>query len=247
MHFTAKLFPALVAASLWSGTAYADDLSGSPASMEAQHEAAVDADYSFLRQAADVERLVKLGRLVEVKGNADYTLSKVSFPYTRPEVLSFIEHLAVEYRRIANAKLVVTSLTRPTSLQPRNAHDLSVHPAGMAVDFRMPANAEARSWLEQRLLELEQAEAIDVTRERNPPHYHVAVFADRYAPIAARLDSAWAAEKAAAESLALARARAADSLSALAATNRDRHRAPILLGLAALAGFATVGRRFRRG
>ena len=240
----------LAAVSLWAEAAYAGDLDGSSSSMAAQHEVAVESDYSFLRRPADVEHLVKLGRLVEVTGNTDYTLSKVSFPYTRPEVLSFIEHLAVEYRRFARARLVVTSLTRPTSLQPRNAHDLSVHPAGMAVDLRVPANAEVRSWLEARLLELEEAGAVDVTRERNPPHYHVAVFAGKYAPIAARLDSTWAAEKVVADSVAradsIAIARAADSVAAQASRSSGGNRTPFFFGITTVAGLALWGRRARK-
>jgi hypothetical protein len=77
-------------------------------------------------------------------------------------------------------KLIVTSLVRPTDLQPRNAHKLSVHPAGMAVDFRVPSTASERSWLEKALLGLENAGVLDVTREHTPPHYHVAVFPAEY-------------------------------------------------------------------
>jgi hypothetical protein len=170
--------------------AMAGELGGSPASMEEQHAVAVESDYSFLRKPADVEHLVELGRLVEVKPDGDFSLSDVSFPFARPEVRTFIESLAADYRDAFDEKLVVTSLTRPTSLQPANAHDLSVHPAGMAADLRVPAASTRRKWLEARLLALEDAGAIDVTREKHPSHFHVAVFAAKYLPLAAAADSA---------------------------------------------------------
>jgi hypothetical protein len=181
---------ALAIATLPLAHANAGDLNGSMASMTVQHAAAREADYSFLRRPSDVERLVELGRLVALNGNDDYELAGVSFPYARAEVLGFVERLGAEYRAATGTRLVITSLTRPTSMQPGNAHKLSVHPAGMAVDLRIPTELAARTWLEARLLELEDADAIDVTRERNPPHYHVAVFAHSYVAVVAREDSA---------------------------------------------------------
>src|SRR5690606_12122802 len=70
--------------------------------------------------------------------------------------------------------------TRPLTRQPRNAHRLSVHPAGMAMDLRVPRTSRCRRWLEKALLDLEERQLLDVTRERSPAHYHVALFPDRY-------------------------------------------------------------------
>ena len=158
----------------------AGTLRGSPSSMKQQHEVAVEEDLIFASKPSQVDNLVDSGSLVPVEGNEDFVLSKVSFPYARPEVLLFIQRLAAQYHSETGAKLVVTSLTRPADLQPRNAHQLSVHPAGMAVDFRVPATATRRAWLENALLGLENAHVLDVTREKNPPHYHVAVFPAEY-------------------------------------------------------------------
>jgi hypothetical protein len=183
-----KLARALVTFALCATPVFAsraDDLSGSRTSMEEQHEAAVKADYSFLRTPAAVRRMVEIGALVPVPGNANYELSKVSFPYTRPEVLALIEQVAASYRATFHTPLVVTSLTRPTITQPRNASPKSVHPAGMAADFRVPATPAQRAWLEAELLKLERLGAVDVTRERRPAHYHVAVFGDKYLPLIA--------------------------------------------------------------
>jgi hypothetical protein len=148
--------------------------------MKQQHEVAVDEDLTFTREPSQVEHLVDSGSLVVVSGNQDFALSNVSFPYARPEVLLFIERLAAQYHADNGTKLVITSLTRPADLQPGNAHELSVHPAGMAVDFRVPATAKGRAWLEKALLGLENAQVLDVTREKHPPHYHVAVFPAEY-------------------------------------------------------------------
>lgn len=160
--------------------AEAGTLRGSPSSMEQQHEIAVEEDMTFARKASQVKHLVESGGLVAVEPNDDLALSKVSFPYARPEVRLFVERLAAQYHADIGEKLVVTSLTRPTALQPRNAHKLSVHPAGMAVDFRIPSTAKGRAWLEKALLGLENGGLLDVTRERHPPHYHVAVFPAEY-------------------------------------------------------------------
>lgn len=176
------------------GVASAAELAGSPRSMAHQHAVAVEEAYSFLRTPTDVEHLVTLGKLVPVSAGDGVQLVGVSFPYTRPEVLSFIRHFANEYHDSTGATLVVTSLTRPEALQPRNAHALSVHPAGMAVDFRVPDTQAERMFLERALLGFEKQSLLDVTREHTPPHYHVAVFPEAWHAYAIVLDSARAAD-----------------------------------------------------
>ena len=182
------LAAALVAAAMTplARPALAGTLNGSHSSMVHQHAVAVKLDYSFVRTAAQVNALVADSALERVTPNADLELSGVSFPYARPAVHDFIERLAAEYHAATGSPLVVTSLTRPTTLQPRNASPLSVHPAGMAVDLRIPAEGEALEWLEHELLSLEQSGVIDVTREHRPPHLHVAVFPLQYAEYAAQ-------------------------------------------------------------
>jgi hypothetical protein len=156
------------------------DLGGSRTSIRHQHEVAKDADLTFLRTPAQVREFVAKERLELVTSSADFTIAKVSFPYTRPIVKTFIERLAAQYHAATGEKLVITSLTRPTSRQPRNASPYSVHPAGIAVDFRVPAGSADRFWLEATLLMLESEGVLDVTRERRPPHYHVAIFPEEY-------------------------------------------------------------------
>ncbi len=230
---------ALALASLLSPLSVARgvDLSGSPASMIHQHAVAVQEEYTFLRTPLDVRKLAAGGRLVEVTGNEHYSLSGVSFPYARPEVLSFIEHFAAEYQDSTGARLIVTSLTRPEALQPRNAHALSVHPAGMAVDLRIPPAAAARAWLERALLGMEQRGLLDVTRERAPAHYHIAVFAEEYVPYAARLDSLTSVRRAA----ELARRSVAERVAMTPPPPASDRRLPggVLLGCIALIGVTT--------
>jgi len=81
----------------------------------------------------------------------------------------------------------VTSLTRPHSRQPRNASDRSVHPTGMAVDLRRSNHSPCRAWLESVLVSLERGGVLEATRERYPPHYHIAIFPDPYAAYVERI------------------------------------------------------------
>jgi hypothetical protein len=179
-----------LASATLAGTAQAAELGGSLTSMKRQYEAARALDYTFLRTPSQIQEFVAEGRLEPLVGNADYALSKVSFPFARVEVRMFVERLAADYRAATGDRLVITSLTRPEALQPRNAHELSVHPTGMAVDFRIPDDAAGRRWLEQTLLAMEKDGLLDVTRERRPPHYHVAVFPEPYRAYAKRRDAA---------------------------------------------------------
>lgn len=169
--------------------AHASSLAGSRSSMTRQHDAAVELDYRFARTPAQVRKLADAGALVRVSPDTNLTLADVSFPYAQPEVRGFVQHLAAQYRAATGSRLVITSLTRPTALQPGNASPLSVHPAGMAVDLRVPASDSARRWLERTLLALEDENVLDVTREQRPPHFHVAVFPDAARAWAARQDS----------------------------------------------------------
>lgn len=163
------------------GAAHAGGLKGSPSSMANQHAVAERERLEFLRTRREIQRLVDRGELVPVDGNVDFLVDRqVPHRFARPEVKVFLEHLAAEYRKATGTPLVVTSLIRPSTEQPRNAHPLSVHPVGMAVDLRVPRTKQARRWLERTLLAMEDDGVLDVTRERRPPHYHVAVFPQEY-------------------------------------------------------------------
>lgn len=169
------------------GPALGQSLRGSEASVNRTHQKAHDHDFTFLTTSAQVRRFADAGYLVRVRPNLDYTLHEVSFPYARPEVATFIQRLGSQYRRACGEQLVVTSLTRPVTRQPRNASSLSVHPTGMAVDLRKSRSWTCRRWLESTLLHLEKAGVLEATRERTPSHYHVAVFPRQYGEYVAAL------------------------------------------------------------
>lgn len=164
----------------------AQSLRGTGKSMDLQAAEAARHDFTYLSGGLQVRKFVDAGLLVGVTGNRDYILRDVSFPFARPEVKLLIERLARQYRRACGERLVVTSLTRPQSHQPRNASDRSVHPTGMAIDLRRPTGV-CRQWLERTLLYLENQAVLEATAERNPPHYHVAVFPRRYAAYVGRI------------------------------------------------------------
>ncbi len=158
----------------------AQSLSGSRASMLRQSHAAHRHDYTYLRTSSDVYEFVNRGLLVRLSGNSNYRVGPVSFPYARPEVRTFVERLARQYRGACGERLVVTSLTRPLTRQPANASHLSVHPTGMALDLRRSKRSSCRVWLEKTLLTLEDRGVLEATRENHPPHYHVSLYPEPY-------------------------------------------------------------------
>ena len=160
-------------------------LRGSPESMRRQHAVAEQRGLPAAESREDMERMEREGALVAVAGGEDYEIASWVNPYAIPEVRLFVERLGRQYREACGETLVVTSLTRPLDEQPPNAHALSVHPAGMAADFRIPRNPACREWIEAAFLNLERQGVIDATRERSPPHYHVAIFPEAYARFAA--------------------------------------------------------------
>ena len=160
---------------------HGQSLRGSEASVTRAFVRAEDHDFTFLKTGAQVQQFVAAGYLVRLASSRNFVLHDVSFPFGRPEVKLFVERLGTQHRSACGEELVVTSLTRPLSEQPRNASIFSVHPTGMAVDFRTSLNSVCRYWLESTLLYLESAGVLEATRERQPSHYHVVIFPKPYA------------------------------------------------------------------
>jgi hypothetical protein len=171
---------ALVCMAAFSTPAGAQSLKGSKSSLDVQNRVAQQHDFTFISTTAQAKRFVELGYLVHVKSNGNYHVNRISHPYARPEVELFVSRLGRQYRNACGEQLVITSLTRPTSRQPRNASSRSVHPTGMALDVRRSNSRACRSWLEKVLLSLEGAGVLEATRERSPPHYHIALFPNQY-------------------------------------------------------------------
>jgi hypothetical protein len=239
MNPAARLAIAFVSLLAVAAPAGAGELRGSPRSMRRQHDVAVAESFAFAATPAQLRRLIAAGQLVAVEGNADYVVhGQVPHRFARPEVLMLIERLAAQFHAATGRQLVVTSLVRPSSEQPPNAHPLSVHPVGMAMDLRVPAIARDRAWLERALLGLENDGVLDVTRERRPPHYHVAVFPEEYRAYVARRDSVAAPTTVAVPTPAAALASVApDHETAADASDRPiTSRAPVTLAGLAFGG-----------
>ncbi len=177
----------VVAVALAVGVAQAQTLTGSRESVQRQHDIAVGEGFPFVATSREIPGLLDAGDLVRVEENESLILHQVSNPYARPGVKLLLNRLGAQYRAACGERLTVTSLLRPQNRQPANAAAKSVHPAGMAVDLRIPRRGRCRSWLEQTLLSLESSGVLDVTRERYPPHYHVAVFTTPYRDYVAKL------------------------------------------------------------
>ena len=188
-----KILVGWVALCGWAlpSSGWAQNLRGSKQALREAYGQALAHDFTFLKNSSHVSRFVELGLLVPLRGNADYAVHRgVSFKYARPEVKMFVERLSSQYRRACGEQLVVTSLTRPKSRQPHNSSELSVHPTGMAGDLRRSNSIACRRWLEDVLLDLENAEVLEASRERRPPHYHIALYPKPYARYVERVEVA---------------------------------------------------------
>lgn len=160
----------------------AQSLRGSTRSLDRQTVVASAHDFTYLETPAQVARFVDAGYLTSIpRSTRDYRLHGVGFAYARPEVALFITRLGAQYRSACGEQLVVTSLTRPRTRQPRNASSRSVHPTGMALDLRRSNRPACRRWVERVLLDLEGRGVLEAVHERRPPHYHVALFPRQYA------------------------------------------------------------------
>lgn len=185
LHRTGLVFALCL---LLAAPAAGQSLRGSISSVNRQYRAARNHDFTFLRSAGQIQEFVDAGYLIEVPGNDHYVLNRnLSYPFARPEVKLFLERLSAQYRAACNERLVITSLTRPSTDQPGNASGRSVHPTGMAVDIRRSHQPTCRIWIEDALLGLERTGVVEATRERWPPHYHVAIFPQPYARYVAAL------------------------------------------------------------
>jgi len=158
----------------------AQTLRGSPSSVERMYRQARSHALPFYSTPRGVRAAAADGELVRLSGNSNYRVAGVTYPYALATTRTFVQRLAEQYRDVCGEKLVVTSAMRPSSFRLFNSVDKSVHPAGMAVDIRIPPRSRCRTWLRQRLLYLESRGVAEATEERRPPHFHVAVFPGPY-------------------------------------------------------------------
>jgi hypothetical protein len=155
--------------------ANAQTLRGSPSSVDLMYTTAHRRDLQFLRTPQDIYEAAKAGSLKMISMTTDLEMQRVAYPFVLPNTLRFADSLAAQYRAGCGERIVLTSGARPLDKQPRNASPKSVHPTGMAVDFRKPRNPACLTWMRKALVSLEDAGVVEATEERHPAHFHVAV------------------------------------------------------------------------
>jgi LysM repeat protein len=168
----------------------AQSLRGSQSSVQKMYTRAVQNDLDFFYSSKGIYESVRDGELKLISITNDLTLEKVSYPFVLPRTLDVLNVFAKQYRTACGERLVVTSAARPRNKQPRNASPKSVHPTGMAIDFRRPTGP-CLTYLRQQLVALEKLGILEATEERRPVHFHVAVLQrGRFAPAAPSIATA---------------------------------------------------------
>jgi hypothetical protein len=157
-----------------AASAGAQSLRGSAASVNRMYSGALAADLEFVPTRKVLFDAVHDGGLVPMKASNDVELERVKYPFLLPATRDFVNSFGHQYRAACGERLVVTSAVRPRVEQPRNASPWSVHPTGMAVDFRKPSG-KCLKYMRTELLSLEKSGVVEATEERHPVHFHVAV------------------------------------------------------------------------
>src|SRR4051812_6552430 len=148
---------------------------GSPASVDLMYTSAHEKDLAFLHSRGDIYQAAAEGDLALLNVNEDVSLERVTFPFVLPSTRNFVDSLGAQYHAACGERIAVTSGARPIDEQPRNASPKSVHPTGMAVDFRRPSTGPCLTWLRNSLIDLEKRGVVEATEEHHPAHFHVAV------------------------------------------------------------------------
>jgi hypothetical protein len=153
----------------------AQTLRGSRAAVDRAFHTAKRRDLPFVSSRREVERRAREGDYVRLSPSRNVRLKGVTTPYVRPLTRTFLSTFAARYRQSCGDALVVTSAMRPTTVRLANSTVKSVHPTGMALDFRAPGGS-CRSWMRKELLAYEKRGVVDATEERRPAHFHVVVY-----------------------------------------------------------------------
>ena len=169
---------ASAAAAVCPSAASAQSLRGSRESVDRMYTRAVENELHFYRTSQGVRTAAKRGTMVRLESGRYMELARVSFPWALETTAQWVEDFAPRYHEACGERLVVTSATRPSTRQPRNSVERSVHPTGMAVDLRKPRDGRCLRWLRNALVDLEDTGVIEATEEFHPAHFHVAVYPD---------------------------------------------------------------------
>ncbi|MFN2239858.1 MAG: hypothetical protein ABR524_10745, partial [Thermoanaerobaculia bacterium] len=87
-------------------TLHGATLKGSRASLLQQQKVAQQHNYTVLKNRTHVQKFVRAGLLVPIRGNQNYLLKDVSHPYGRSEMKLFVERLAAGYHSACGERLV---------------------------------------------------------------------------------------------------------------------------------------------
>jgi hypothetical protein len=152
------------------------ELHGSVASVEKMYDFATSHGLPFYRTPENVLDAIAHGHLIALTADSTFELkSDVHFSFVTREANWFVHAFAPQYRTVCGVPLTVTSAERPVTRQPKNSNPHSVHPTGIAVDFRRPQAGPCLNWIRGALAELERDGLIEATEEHHPVHLHVAV------------------------------------------------------------------------
>jgi len=158
----------------------AQSLRGSTSSVNRMYHHATDHGMYFYKTGSGLRKAARDGRFVQLRSNANYHVTGVSYPYVQQATRTFLDRLGQQYRQRCGERMVVTSAARPKTMRLANSVSRSVHPTGMAIDLRKPGRSRCRAWLRETLLSLEGRGVIEATEEYSPPHFHVAVYPAPY-------------------------------------------------------------------
>jgi hypothetical protein len=151
-------------------------LRGSKPSVERMYAFATSHGLPFYATPDAVTAAVATGRLVPLPLDSTFDVwGGMANPVVTRATRSFVLAFAPQYAAACGTRLTVTSGTRSIQEQPRNAVPHSVHPTGIAVDFRRPEPGPCLAWVRSALASLEARGLIEATEEHHPVHLHVAV------------------------------------------------------------------------
>src|SRR4051794_17849734 len=102
---------------------FPDELRGSKESVQKMYDFAQSHALPFYLTPTNLKAAIAAGKLVQLTGDASYEVTRaVGFSYATPEAKQFVTAFAPLYLAACGTPLIVTSLARPTSRQPRNSN-----------------------------------------------------------------------------------------------------------------------------
>ena len=150
-------------------------------SIQRAYQYAIENGFKFPKNELELNNVVQSGEWVKLDNNNPYyRLVDVQYPYVRPEVKSFVEHISPMYKKACGEMFFVTGGSRHKGFRPPGSHENSVHNAGTAVDLRNSTywiSEKCLTWLNLALNKYKELGLIDYFPEVGYPHFHVMLYA----------------------------------------------------------------------